>query len=78
MLTHRNLTFDSYGHAIRQTAGPQHKMLSFLPLCHTYERTMNYEFQQLGISTYYAENISTVARDLASFHGEILCSTKSA
>ncbi|HPY68386.1 MAG TPA: AMP-binding protein, partial [Bacteroidales bacterium] len=45
MLTHRNLTFDSYGHAIRQTAGSQHKMLSFLPLCHTYERTMNYEFQ---------------------------------
>ncbi|NLD48866.1 MAG: long-chain fatty acid--CoA ligase [Clostridiaceae bacterium] len=73
MLTHRNLTFDSYGHAIRQTAGPQHKMLSFLPLCHTYERTMNYEFQQLGISTYYAENISTVARDLASFHGDGFC-----
>ncbi len=73
MLTHRNLTFDSYGHAIRQTAGPQHKMLSFLPLCHAYERTMNYEFQQLGISTYYAESLSTIARDLASFHGDGFC-----
>jgi len=73
MLTHRNLTFDSYGHAIRQTAGPQHKMLSFLPLCHAYERTMNYEFQQLGISVYYAESLSTIARDLASFHGDGFC-----
>ncbi len=73
MLTHRNLTFDSYGHAKRQTEGPEHKMLSFLPLCHAYERTMNYEFQQLGISTYYAENLSTIQRDLASFHGDGFC-----
>ena len=73
MLTHRNLTFDSYSHAKRQTEGPQHKMLSFLPLCHAYERTMNYEFQQLGISTYYAENLSTVQRDIASIHGDGFC-----
>jgi hypothetical protein len=31
---------------------------------------MNYEFQQLGISTYYAENLSTVQRDIASIHGD--------
>ncbi|HPB13679.1 MAG TPA: long-chain fatty acid--CoA ligase [Bacteroidales bacterium] len=73
MLTHRNLTFNANAHAIRQTAGPQHKMLSFLPLCHAYERTMNYEFQQLGISIYYAESLSTIARDLASFHGDGFC-----
>lgn len=73
MLTHRNLTFNSYGHAIWQTAGSQHKMLSFLPLCHSYERTMNYEFQQLGISIYYAENLSTIARDLASMHADGFC-----
>ncbi|HQH25457.1 MAG TPA: long-chain fatty acid--CoA ligase [Bacteroidales bacterium] len=70
MLTHRNLTFNANGHAIRQTAGPQHRMLSFLPLCHAYERTMNYEFQQLGISIYYAESLSTIARDLASCHSD--------
>ena len=73
MLTHRNLTFDTNGHAIRQTAGPRHKMLSFLPLCHAYERTMNYEFQQLGISIYYAESLSTIARDLASFNSDGFC-----
>lgn len=73
MLTHRNLTFDTNGHAIRQTARSNHKMLSFLPLCHAYERTMNYEFQQLGISIYYAESPSTIQRDLASFHGDGFC-----
>jgi long-chain acyl-CoA synthetase len=73
MLTHRNLTFDANAHAIRQTAGPEHKMLSFLPLCHAYERTMNYEFQQLGISIYYAESTSTIQRDLASFGGDGFC-----
>jgi long-chain acyl-CoA synthetase len=73
MLTHRNLTFDANGHAIRQTADSQHKMLSFLPLCHAYERTMNYEFQQLGISIYYAESPSTIQRDLASFKGDGFC-----
>lgn len=73
MLTHRNLTFNTNGHAIRQTAGSQHRMLSFLPLCHAYERTMNYEFQQLGISIYYAESLSTVARDLASCNSDGFC-----
>jgi long-chain acyl-CoA synthetase len=73
MLTHRNLTFNANAHAIRQTAGPQHKMLSFLPLCHAYERTMNYEFQQLGISIYYAESSATLQRDIASFHGDGFC-----
>lgn len=73
MLTHRNLTFDANAHAIRQTAGPQHKMLSFLPLCHAYERTMNYEFQQLGISIYYAESSATLQRDISSFHGDGFC-----
>ena len=73
MLTHMNLTFDAHSHAVRQTYGPQHRMLSFLPLCHTYERTMNYEYQEKGISTYYAESLKTIARDMASCHSDGLC-----
>lgn len=73
MLTHRNLTFDSHSHATRQVYGPRHKMLSFLPLCHSYERTMNYEYQELGISIYYAEGLSTIQRDLASCHADGFC-----
>ena len=73
MLTHMNLTFDAHAHAVRQTYGPQHKMLSFLPLCHVYERTMNYEYQEKGISTYYAEGLKSIARDMASSHADGLC-----
>ena len=73
MLTHRNLTFDAHSHAIRQVYSHKQKMLSFLPLCHCYERTMNYEYQELGISIYYAESIATIQRDLASCHADGFC-----
>ena len=73
MLTHRNLTFDAHSHAVRQTYTEKHRMLSFLPLCHVYERTMNYEYQEKGISTYYAEGLKSIARDMASSHADGLC-----
>ena len=73
MLTHRNLTFDAHSHAVRQVYNQKHRMLSFLPLCHSYERTMNYEYQELGISAYYAESLATIQRDLASSHADGFC-----
>lgn len=73
MLTHRNLTFNAHSHAVRQTYTEKHRMLSFLPLCHVYERTMNYEYQEKGISTYYAEGLKSIARDMASSHADGLC-----
>lgn len=65
MLSHHNLMFNAYGHAVKQTVRSDQKMLSFLPLCHVYERSMNYEYQYIGISIYYAESLGTLARDLA-------------
>lgn len=73
MLSHRNLMFDSHSHAVRQTKNSSHKMLSFLPLCHSYERTMNYEYQELGIGIYYAESMATIASDLADCHADGFC-----
>ena len=73
MLSHRNMMFDSHGHAIRQTKNYSHKMVSFLPLCHMYERTMNYEYQELAISIYYAESLATIASDLKDCHSDGFC-----
>lgn len=73
MLSHYNLMSNSHSHALRQTLGFDHKMLSFLPLCHVYERTMNYEFQELGISVYYAESLATIASDLKQSHADGFC-----
>lgn len=73
MLSHKNLLFNAIGHARKQVKDSSCKMLSFLPLCHIYERSMNYEYQYLGISTYYAENLATIAADLASCQADGFC-----
>ncbi len=73
MLSHENMMFNAYGHAVKQTVTSDQRMVSFLPLCHIYERSMNYEYQYIGISIYYAESIGTIARDLADCHADGFC-----
>lgn len=73
MHAHSSIVFNFLGHAAQQTMNETHRYLSFLPLCHIYERTMNYEFQALGISIYYAENMGTIARDLKDIQADGFC-----
>jgi len=73
MLSHRNLVFIFIGSAVQQIRDHRHKMLSFLPLCHIYERSMNYDYQYMGISIYYAESLATIAADLADCHADGFC-----
>lgn len=73
MLSHWNLMFNALAHAKKQPVTSSQKMVSFLPLCHIYERSMNYEYQYIGISIYYAESISTIQRDLADCHADGFC-----
>lgn len=48
------------------------KSLSYLPLCHVYERTNVYIFFYLGVSTYYAENMATIGDNLKEVQPELL------
>lgn len=48
------------------------KGLSYLPLCHVYERTNIYVYLYLGVSIYYAENMATIGDNLKEIHPEIL------
>ena len=73
MLSHRNLVFDAHAHAIRHVMDYHHIALSFLPLCHAYERTMIYDNLERGIRIYYAENLSTIQADMASCHCDNFC-----
>ncbi|MBR5034440.1 MAG: long-chain fatty acid--CoA ligase [Bacteroidales bacterium] len=73
MLSHRNLVFDAHAHAIRHIMDWHHIALSFLPLCHAYERTMIYDNLERGIRIYYAENLSTIQADMASCHADNFC-----
>ncbi len=60
MLSHRNFisNFAACGRIPDFTSAD--KALSFLPLCHVYERMLNYLYQSKGMSIYYCENIERV------------------
>ena len=64
MLSHSNLMSNVIASSVVHPYGPESKSLSFLPLCHIYERMLNYHFQYKGVSIYYAENMGTIVNDL--------------
>ncbi|MBN2668234.1 MAG: long-chain fatty acid--CoA ligase [Bacteroidales bacterium] len=67
MLSHNNILTNAIAASGRIDLTHEDKMLSFLPLCHVYERVVNYAYQYLGLSIYYAENLGTIADDLKRF-----------
>jgi len=46
------------------------KALSFLPLCHSFERTISYSYLANGVSIYYAESIETIGENLKEISPE--------
>jgi long-chain acyl-CoA synthetase len=61
MLSHNNLVKNAVTTSKAHHLGYGHRAISFLPLCHVYERMVNYHFQYKGISIYYVENMGTVS-----------------
>jgi long-chain acyl-CoA synthetase len=61
MLSHNNLVKNAITTSKAHHLGYGHRAISFLPLCHVYERMVNYHFQYKGISIYYVENMGTVS-----------------
>ena len=66
MITHKNLLCNARPLLVPLPNRYKDHCLSFLPLCHIYERMLNYAFQWLGSGIYYAENLGTIQRDIAS------------
>ena len=66
MLTHKNVVSNTLSVSKTFTHVPDgaSKALSFLPLCHIYERTGSYVYIYKGTSIYYAENMDTIAANL--------------
>jgi long-chain acyl-CoA synthetase len=63
MLSHSNLVNQMY--SLHMTPAKWSKTaLSFLPLCHAYERMMVYLYQFLGMSVYYAESIEMIGLNI--------------
>lgn len=64
MLTHKNILSNVEGSLPRIPVNREHTALSFLPICHVYERMLLYLYQILGISVYFAESMDTISDDL--------------
>ncbi len=64
MLSHNNIVSNAEASKVFVPVNEYGKALSFLPLCHVYERMLNYLYQYLGISIYYAESIDAIGDNL--------------
>ena len=61
MLTHDNITSNVLDTVERlPEIGNNSKVLSFLPLCHIFERVIIYIYQYSGFSMYYAESLEKI------------------
>jgi len=65
MLTHRNMVSNFLAAAEVFNLSPSDRYLSILPLCHVGGRLGNYQTQYSGASIYYAENMGTIAANMA-------------
>jgi long-chain acyl-CoA synthetase len=73
MLSHQNIVSDVLMSAPRVPlrAGDT-RALSFLPICHIFERMLTYLYQYYGISIYFAESIDKISDNLKEVHPHVM------
>jgi len=76
MLRHSNLVSNVLGsHKVLPSLGPQDTCLSFLPLCHSFERMAGYYLMlQAGATIAYAESVEKVPENMGEIRPSIMCS----
>ncbi len=73
MLRHKSMVINAAKVASMNTHDYHACVLSFLPLCHVYERVCNYMYQILGGTIYYAGSLATIGKDLKDIHAMGFC-----
>lgn len=64
MLTHNNI-LSNVEACIEPIPADQHsKVLSFLPVCHIYERMLHYLYMHIGCSIHFAESMDTIGENI--------------
>lgn len=71
MLTHTNILSNVMDSKPRIPVDYNDSALSFLPVCHVYERMILYLYQYLGVSIYFAESMETIGDDLKEIKPEV-------
>jgi long-chain acyl-CoA synthetase len=64
MLSHNNIVSNIKGVSPMLPLNETQTVLSFLPLCHIFERVVIYVYMAHGVSVYYAESIDTISANL--------------
>ena len=73
MLTHKNITSNALNSAARLPINlGGSKSLSFLPVCHIYERMLLYMYQYCGTSIYFAESLETISDNLKEISPDVM------
>ncbi|MBZ9653037.1 AMP-dependent synthetase/ligase [Psychroflexus montanilacus] len=73
MLSHKNIASNAINSSTRLPLDKGNaKALSFLPVCHVYERMLQYMYQFGGVSVYFAESIETISDNLKEVKPEVM------
>ena len=73
MLTHKNIASNAINSAARLPIDfGMTKSLSFLPVCHIYERMLLYMYQYCGVSIHFAESLETISDNLKEIKPEVM------
>lgn len=64
MLSHRNIISNVMACVPRIPADHTSRVLSFLPVCHIYERMLHYLYMYLGSSIHFAESMDTIGDNI--------------
>jgi long-chain acyl-CoA synthetase len=73
MLTHENIVSDvlmSFNRMPLRLGST--RALSFLPICHIFERMLTYLYQYSGVSIYFAESIEKISDNLKEVHPHVM------
>jgi len=70
MLSHKNFIQNVLATIEILPVNPEDRFLSFLPLCHVFERMVNYLVQYRGCGVYYAESVETVGDNMREINPE--------
>ncbi len=73
MLSHKNIITNAKASAAILAQNPVKTGLSFLPLCHVYERVINYTYQLAGVETYYVHNLELIGEMIREVKPEMFC-----
>ena len=71
MLSHKNILSNVEACTYSIPADKDSKVLTFLPVCHIYERMLHYLYMYLGCSIHFAESMDTIGDNIREVKPEV-------